>query len=167
MMPTWHVLQISAVTSGFKNHEMGNRAINVSEQIEKLKSEEWHQRRIQGKGSFAWCRILPPGVLLVSVWKNLSEQEQSQPWVHGDGTDFDDIVKLCYFDFKLRNLPLKCLNRIEINFRTYLSCYVSYMLGCFSMHRQPAGDMLHHGWRASSAPLSMLFSTAIYALQHP
>jgi hypothetical protein len=40
------------------------------------------------------------------------------------------------------------------------------MLGCFSMHRQPAGDMLHHGWRASSAPLSMLFSTAIYALQH-
>ncbi len=40
-------------------------------------------------------------------------------------TDFDNIVKLYYFDFNLRNFLMKYINRIEINFRTYLTYHVS------------------------------------------
>lgn len=40
-------------------------------------------------------------------------------------TDFDNIVKLYYFDFNLRNILMKYINRIEINFRTYLTYHVS------------------------------------------
>ncbi len=42
-----------------------------------------------------------------------------------EGTNFDDAVKLYYFDFNLRNILLKYLSRIEINFRTYLTYEVS------------------------------------------
>lgn len=41
------------------------------------------------------------------------------------GTKFDYIVKLYYFDFNLRNILTKYLNRIEINFRTFLTYHVS------------------------------------------
>ena len=37
-----------------------------------------------------------------------------------EGTEFDDVIKLYYFDFDLRNLLLKYISRIEINFRTTL-----------------------------------------------
>ncbi len=40
-------------------------------------------------------------------------------------TNFDNIVKLYYFDFKLRNILLKYLNRVEINFRTRVIYTVS------------------------------------------
>lgn len=40
-------------------------------------------------------------------------------------TDFDDAVKLYYFDFNLRNILLKPLSRIEIAFRTKVIYYVS------------------------------------------
>lgn len=42
-----------------------------------------------------------------------------------DKTDFDDAVKLYYFDFNLRNILLKPLSRIEIAFRTKVIYYVS------------------------------------------
>lgn len=42
-----------------------------------------------------------------------------------EGTNFDNIVKLYYFDFNLRNILTKYLNRIEINLRTFLTYYVS------------------------------------------
>ncbi len=41
------------------------------------------------------------------------------------GTNFDNIVKLYYFDFKLRNILSQYLNRVEINFRTRLIYTVS------------------------------------------
>lgn len=37
-----------------------------------------------------------------------------------DGTKFDYIIKLYYFDFDLRNLLLRYISRIEVNFRTNL-----------------------------------------------
>ncbi len=40
-------------------------------------------------------------------------------------TNFDDAVKLYYFDFNLRNLLLKPLSRIEIAFRTKVAYIVS------------------------------------------
>lgn len=45
--------------------------------------------------------------------------------IYKEGTIFEDIVKLYYFDFDLRNLLMRYINRIEINFRTYLTYYVS------------------------------------------
>lgn len=42
-----------------------------------------------------------------------------------EGTKFSDVVKLYYLDVDLRNLLLKYLNRIEINFRTKVVYYAS------------------------------------------
>ncbi|MDE6009404.1 MAG: Abi family protein [Muribaculaceae bacterium] len=41
------------------------------------------------------------------------------------GTNFDNAVKLYYFDFNLRNLFLKALSRIEVTFRTKVVYLVS------------------------------------------
>lgn len=41
------------------------------------------------------------------------------------GTNFEDVISLYYFDFNLRNIFLKYINRIEINFRTKLIYYAS------------------------------------------
>lgn len=57
--------------------------------------------------------------------------EQTYPIKHNRthefkaGTNFDDAVKLYYFDFNLRNLLLKPLSRIEIAFRTKVTYLVS------------------------------------------
>lgn len=42
-----------------------------------------------------------------------------------DGTKFDYAIKLYYYDFDLRNLFLRYISRIEINFRTTVIYYVS------------------------------------------
>lgn len=42
-----------------------------------------------------------------------------------EGARFDHVVKLYYFDFNLRNMLMKYLNRIEINFKTFLTYHVS------------------------------------------
>lgn len=42
-----------------------------------------------------------------------------------DGTSFFDALDLYYFDCDLRRILMKYLNRIEINFRTYVTYYVS------------------------------------------
>lgn len=42
-----------------------------------------------------------------------------------EGTNFDDAVKLYYFDFNLRNILLKPLSRIEIAFRTKVAYIIS------------------------------------------
>lgn len=57
--------------------------------------------------------------------------EKSYPQKHHrthefkEGTNFDTVVKLYYFDFNLRNLLLKPLSRIEIAFRTKVAYIVS------------------------------------------
>lgn len=42
-----------------------------------------------------------------------------------DGTTFDDVIKLYYFDVDLRNILSKYLYRIEVHFRTQLVYYAS------------------------------------------
>lgn len=42
-----------------------------------------------------------------------------------EGTNFDNIVKLYYFDFNLRDILTKYLNRIEIHLRTFITYHVS------------------------------------------
>lgn len=41
------------------------------------------------------------------------------------GANFDDAVKLYYFDYSLRNLLQKYITRIEVNFRTHLVYLIS------------------------------------------
>lgn len=41
------------------------------------------------------------------------------------GANFDDAVKLYYFDYALRNILQKYITRIEVNFRTYLVYTIS------------------------------------------
>lgn len=41
------------------------------------------------------------------------------------GADFDDAVKLYYFDYKLRSILAYYINRIEVNFRNFLTYTVS------------------------------------------
>ncbi|WP_294558411.1 Abi family protein [uncultured Bacteroides sp.] len=45
--------------------------------------------------------------------------------IYNKDTLFEDIVQLYYFDCDFRNLLMKYINRIEINFRTYLTYFVS------------------------------------------
>lgn len=42
-----------------------------------------------------------------------------------DGTTFESVVELYYFDFDLRRILLNALNRIEVNIRTRLTYYTS------------------------------------------
>lgn len=51
--------------------------------------------------------------------------KENRKHVYKQGTIFENIVQLYYFDCDLRNLLMKYINRIEINFRTYLTYFVS------------------------------------------
>ena len=42
-----------------------------------------------------------------------------------EGTLFDNVIRLYYFDFDIRNIFLRYISRIEINFRTKLIYEVS------------------------------------------
>ena len=42
-----------------------------------------------------------------------------------EGTCFDYAIRLYYFDYNLRNILLKYINRVEINFRTKLIYHAS------------------------------------------
>ena len=44
--------------------------------------------------------------------------------VYTVNTKFEDVVRLYYFDCDLRNVLMNYINRIEINFRTYLTYFV-------------------------------------------
>lgn len=52
-------------------------------------------------------------------------QKENRTHEYKDQTTFMDVVDLYYFDFELRNILLKYLSRIEINFRTHVTYIVS------------------------------------------
>ncbi len=52
-------------------------------------------------------------------------QQDNRSHFYREGSNFEDVVKLYYFDYDLRNLLLRYINRIEINFRTYLTYHIS------------------------------------------
>lgn len=52
-------------------------------------------------------------------------QKNNRTHVYIANTKFEDIIRLYYFDYDLRNILMKYINRIEINFRTYLIYFVS------------------------------------------
>ncbi len=52
-------------------------------------------------------------------------QHQARTHEFVAGANFDDAVKLYYFDYALRNILQKYITRIEVNFRTYLIYLIS------------------------------------------
>ncbi len=104
---------------------MGKIAIDVSEQIDLLES----------RGMVITDRDKAQEVLLDIGYYRLGfywfpfektyPNKNRRTHQFREGTNFDYIVKLYYFDFNLRNILTKYLNRIEINFRTFLTYQVS------------------------------------------
>jgi len=99
---------------------MGNIATNTSDQIQRLKD----------RGMIMDCDdakvkeiLLDIGYYRLGFYWNPFEINKNHDF-HRD-TKFSNAVTLYYLDVDLRNLLLKYINRIEINFRTKLVYYVS------------------------------------------
>jgi abortive infection bacteriophage resistance protein len=58
-------------------------------------------------------------------FENDYPKKDSRTHAYVTGTKFEDVVMLYYFDCDLRNVLMRYINRIEINFRTYLTYFVS------------------------------------------
>lgn len=104
---------------------MGNIAKTVDEQISLLQSRGMIIDNIEKAKEV----LLDVGYYRLGFY--WFQFEKSFPQKHHrvhkfkEKTDFDDAVKLYYFDFNLRNILLKPLSRIEIAFRTKVIYYVS------------------------------------------
>lgn len=104
---------------------MGRKAITLDEQIALLRSRNM---TITNEGKAKEILFDVGYFRMGFYWFPF---EASYPKKHhrthefSDGTDFDNAVKLYYFDFNLRNILLKPLSRIEIAFRTKVAYIVS------------------------------------------
>lgn len=98
---------------------MGNIATNLDQQIEKL----------QSRGMCLDIEITKVKELLLDIgyyrlgfyWCPFSNKDH----IFIPDTKFSDIIALYYLDVDLRNVLMRYINRIEINFRTKLIYYVS------------------------------------------
>lgn len=104
---------------------MGKRATTVDEQIEILESRGLHigdkdkaKEILQDIGYYRLGFYLFP---FEKSYPNLRNRTHE----YKDGASFEDAVSLYYFDFDLRLLLSRYLNRIEIAFRTELVYYLS------------------------------------------
>lgn len=104
---------------------MGNKAKTIEEQISLLRSRGMAIND-QEKAEEV---LLDVGYYRLGFYWFPFEQsypeKKNRTHLFKEGTNFDDAVQLYYFDFYLRNILLRYLSRIEINFRTYLSYVVS------------------------------------------
>lgn len=104
---------------------MGKRALTLDKQVELLRS----------RGMTIADEDKAKEVLLDIGYYRLGFYwfpfEKSYPAKHNrthefkDGSNFDDAVKLYYFDYKLRSKLAFYINRIEINFRNFLTYTLS------------------------------------------
>lgn len=104
---------------------MGRQAITLDEQIDLLRSrgmtindEEKAKEVLLDVGYYRLGFYWFPFETTYPNKRNRTHQ-------FTDNANFDVAVKLYYFDFKLRNILLYYINRIEINFRNYLTYTVS------------------------------------------
>jgi len=99
---------------------MGNIATNFNEQIKRLSDRgmelDYENDKIKEI-------LLDIGYYRLGFYWNPFEKDDKHNFQ--EGTKFSDAVTLYYLDVDLRNLLLKYINRIEINFRTKLVYYVS------------------------------------------
>ena len=100
---------------------MGAVATNYKEQIEKLKGrgmcfDNWEEDKIKDV-------LLDIGYYRLGFYccPFFVDEEHNL----ASGTKFSDIVALYYLDVDLRNILMRYISRIEINFRTKLIYYVS------------------------------------------
>ncbi len=104
---------------------MGRTAISLDEQVNLLRS----RNMLVADEEKAKEILLDVGYYRLGFY--WFPFEQTYPSKHHrthsfkNGTNFDDAVKLYYFDFHLRNMLLKPLSRIEIAFRTKVTYIVS------------------------------------------
>lgn len=104
---------------------MGTKATDIEEQINKL----------EDRGMTILDKEKAKEVLLDIGYYRLGfywfpfektyPRKENRDHKFKEGTNFDNIVKLYYFDFNLRNILLKYINRIEINLRTFIIYYMS------------------------------------------
>ena len=104
---------------------MGRKAITLEEQIDLLRSrgmtindEEKAKEVLLDVGYYRLGFYWFPFETTYPNKKNRTHQFTNK-------ANFDVAVKLYYFDFKLRNILLYYINRIEVNFRNYLTYIVS------------------------------------------
>ena len=104
---------------------MGQKAITIDEQIELLRSRGMVIRDVEKAKEV----LFDIGYFRLGFY--WFPFEQTYPEKHNrthqfkDSTNFDDAVKLYYFDFKLRSVLLKTISRIEVAFRTKIIYLVS------------------------------------------
>lgn len=104
---------------------MGNKATTLEEQITLLESRGMNINNIEKTKEV----LLDVGYYRLGFYwfpfETTYPNKANRNHLFKEGTNFDDAVNLYYFDFNLRNLLLKYLSRIEINFRTYITYKVS------------------------------------------
>lgn len=100
-------------------------ATTVEDQIDKLKSRGM---TIEDEAK-AKENLLDIGYYRLGFYwfpfENTYPRRVNRDHTYREGTRFDYAIRLYYFDFDLRNLFLRYISRIEINFRTTLIYYVS------------------------------------------
>lgn len=100
---------------------MGNIATTIDEQIELLSNRGM---QFDGYSNQKVKEILLDiGYYRLGFYWHPFEIDKKHTLING--TQFNDVVELYYFDVNLRNILLKALNRIEINFKTKLTYHVS------------------------------------------
>ena len=101
------------------------KATTVDEQVEKLKS----RGMIIDNDNKARENLLDIGYYRLGFyWFPFEEtypRKTRRAHCLKEGTNFDYAIKLYYFDFDLRNLFLRYISRIEVNFRTTVIYHVS------------------------------------------
>lgn len=99
---------------------MGNIATSIPEQIQKLRDRGMNLDYNDDKVKEI---LLDIGYYRLGFYWNPFEKNKNHEF--HEGTLFSNSVTLYYLDVDLRNLLLKYINRIEINFRTKVVYYVS------------------------------------------
>ena len=104
---------------------MGNRARTLDQQIALLQSRGMEISDIEKAKEV----LLDVGYYRLGFYWFPFEQsypsKRNRTHILNSGTNFDDAVKLYYFDYKLRNILSYYIQRIEINFRNYLTYTLS------------------------------------------
>lgn len=104
---------------------MGNRAITLDQQVKLLRSRGMTINDVNKAKEV----LLDVGYYRLGFYWFPFEKsypaKKNRTHEFAAGTNFDDAVKLYYFDYKLRSIFLYYINRIEINFRNFLTYTLS------------------------------------------
>ena len=96
------------------------KATNIEDQLEKLKT----RGMIIDNEKKAKENLLDIGYYRLGFYwfpfEKTYPRKNNRTHDYNEGTKFDFAIKLYYFDFDFRNLLLRYISRIEINFRTRL-----------------------------------------------